>query len=187
MDITKEIYDRLENHRFLKFDDEQKVWQTLRPLAVRDKIGHALRFSNRKGQGSASARKKIRRTISGSSQSTFDSCDSGWDSSFRSNTMSPLPNAEYSEMVQLAAQMDIHRTSNGSTKDIEEMSSYCRTSGRLPPSLVSIPTSNDDGVLDYRTLDKESDDDDLAWILQIPLLEVNPETNKIYFVQQQSS
>lgn len=58
MDITKQIFDRLQSRRFLKFNDDTDMWETLHPLAVRDKIGHALRFSNRKGSGTI--RNKVR-------------------------------------------------------------------------------------------------------------------------------
>ncbi|CAB9514922.1 expressed unknown protein [Seminavis robusta] len=62
MDITKEIFDRLQTHRFLKYNEDTDMWETLHPLAVRDKIGHALRFSNRKG--SSAIRKQVRRSTS---------------------------------------------------------------------------------------------------------------------------
>lgn len=171
MDITKEIFHKLEHHRFLKFDEEQKCWHTLHPLAVRDKIGHALRFSNRKGQGQ-SAKGRICRSPSGSSQSTFDSSDSG--------SMLPVPpstslkyelSTDYYEMVQLAAE-------RGILKDDAYRASQPKVS-----SLVSFARDSDESILDYRTLETDAECD-LSWILKIPLLEVNTKTNKIYFVQQ---
>lgn len=59
MDITKEIFDSLQSRRFLKFNEDTNLWETLHPLAVRDKIGHALRFSNRKG--ASTIRSKVSR------------------------------------------------------------------------------------------------------------------------------
>ena len=59
MDITKQIFDSLQSRRFLKFNEDTNLWETLHPLAVRDKIGHALRFSNRKG--ATTIRNKVRR------------------------------------------------------------------------------------------------------------------------------
>lgn len=59
MDITKQIFDSLQSRRFLKFNEDTNLWETLHPLAVRDKIGHALRFSNRKG--ASTIRNKVRR------------------------------------------------------------------------------------------------------------------------------
>ena len=194
MDITKTIFDRLEHHRFLKYDEDQKVWRTLHPLAVRDKIGHALRFSNRKGQGTASAsRRKIRRSPSASSQSTFDSCESGMSSSYRSACASPLPNrsvstnltpsGDYYEMVQLAAQMDIRGIDVGVGKDNNNMAySYGGQHPRLP-SMVMIPPKQSESVLDFRPFEEDPEDEDLSWILKIPLLEVN-ENNEIFFVKQ---
>jgi len=58
MDVTKTIFDSLQSRRFLKFNDETGMWETLHPLAVRDKIGHALRFSNRRG--GSTIRSKVR-------------------------------------------------------------------------------------------------------------------------------
>jgi len=62
MEVTKEIFDKLQTRRFLKYNEETDMWETLHPLAIRDKIGHALRFSNRKG--SNAIRKQVRRSTS---------------------------------------------------------------------------------------------------------------------------
>lgn len=140
-------------------------------MAVRDKIGHALRFSNRKGQGQSS-KGRICRSSSASSQSTFDSRDS------RSvSPVHPLTSPKYEvsggyyEMVQLAAE-------RGILKD----STYTASQQKVS-SLVSLARDSDESVLEYRTLESESECD-LSWILKIPLLEMNAKTNKIYFVQQ---
>ena len=50
MTITKEIYDSMNhtNSRFLKLNESAQQWEELSVTAARDKIGHSLRFANRK-------------------------------------------------------------------------------------------------------------------------------------------
>ena len=50
MEITMEICElfRKTNSRFLKYNTSEKAWKEIPFLIARDKIGHALRFQNRK-------------------------------------------------------------------------------------------------------------------------------------------
>ena len=54
MTITKELYDivRQQLGRFLKYNEETKLWEELDMMMARDKIGHSLRFANRRRGGS---------------------------------------------------------------------------------------------------------------------------------------
>lgn len=53
--ITLEIYDLLAktHSRFLKYNEKMKAWEELPFMQARDKIGHALRFANRRGRPGA--------------------------------------------------------------------------------------------------------------------------------------
>ena len=44
MAVTKKVFDLLQasSRRFLKLNEETRQWEVLHPLAIRDKIGHAL-------------------------------------------------------------------------------------------------------------------------------------------------
>jgi len=69
MQITKEIYETLcQTSRFLKYNDEEKVWEEISPLAARDKVGHALRFANNYQAGGTKSKKKATTTTSSSTQ-----------------------------------------------------------------------------------------------------------------------
>lgn len=73
MCLTKQIYQELtQKSKFLKFNDKEKVWEEISPLAGRDKIGHALRFANNhlssnKGKKSRKATPKRQGSFSSSS------------------------------------------------------------------------------------------------------------------------
>lgn len=82
MEVTKEIFDRLQSRRFLKYNEETDLWETLHPLAVRDKIGHALRFSNRKGNTT------IRKQVVRHSASDMAALQSGDIDTIRRSAMS---------------------------------------------------------------------------------------------------
>ncbi|CAB9514923.1 expressed unknown protein [Seminavis robusta] len=62
MEITKQLYNQIRRQsvRFLKFNHSKKNgWQELTSSQVRDKIGHALRFVNRRKRRKNRATKKI--------------------------------------------------------------------------------------------------------------------------------
>lgn len=50
MAVTREIYDKVTKEngsRFLKFNEDEQVWEEISMMAARDKIGHSLRFAGR--------------------------------------------------------------------------------------------------------------------------------------------
>ena len=80
MTITKEIYEKVSlESRFLKFNEEENLWEEISVMAGRDKIGHALRFSARATR--RHGKKSHRRTGSLSSISSTDSNSNhfSWD------------------------------------------------------------------------------------------------------------
>ena len=192
MEVTKTVFDILQTRRFLKWNDKTKEWEVLHPLSIRDKIGHALRFANRKpktslssssSSSSASAAKKAvrpRRTSSDSSSSS--SSDSGATScrspSCDSSASSSPPKKETSQRDSLEVPPEVSFFSSLSLK--KEM-------GKPKPKVSSIMTPGQGRLLGSSSCEEEDltatfATNDLLWIMQLPMMEEDPKDRKIYYV-----
>ena len=218
MDITKQIFDRLQSRRFLKFNEDTDMWETLHPLAVRDKIGHALRFSNRKG--GSTIRNKVRRNGSNPDIcSSYDSSNSISDHLIRASTTGNLMSFGHSALTkkmnfnahaaatsgQQNAQWGLPAANNNAhhrlaqnniaaASSLQQNEDWLTAIEKLhlnsPPSSnhgesvrKSIPNLPLSGNLVATTPimeSKDDDDNDLTWMLQMPLMEMKPD-GKVYF------
>jgi hypothetical protein len=103
--ITKEIYDVLsQNSRFLKLNDQERLWEEITPLQARDKIGHALRFANHHTVTNAkgSTKKSSKKATGGLvRQSSFSSSSATSSSSTAADTK-PSKAELVAELVEVA-------------------------------------------------------------------------------------
>lgn len=178
MEITKEIFDRLQSSRFLKYNEDREIWETLHSMAVRDKIGHALRFSNRKGAGKSLQNKvKSRRSspiISPRYASPVPSSAS-ISSSYGSTESSQSSSEEaFSDDGQSLLDMDVQENvfekqpMQSAFSDLK--SSFPRYQINLTEQSIQLPF-----------ISSNSKDEDLSWILRMPLMEMKSD-GKVYFV-----
>jgi hypothetical protein len=194
MNVTKEIFDQFQTRRFLKYNDETGMWEVLHPLAVRDKIGHALRFSNRKG--STSIRKQVRRSnpdadVISSSQNTgfvLRPSSSTTDSALQRTHMEEChwrPSAstlsQFANTSGLQRQMGFFELLNQSNINIAKQlqQHYQQQKQQELVQTVSPPSSdwcssnwNAQQTEPSKLFDEEQNEMDLSWMLQMPLLEL---------------
>jgi hypothetical protein len=193
MEITKQIYQDLsqQSKRFLKFNTKEGVWQELNSSSVRDKIGHALRFANkRKTKGSKEVSKKPaprhRRNNSEISSSSTESAYS--ESSFPDSVVAlklvdPLVQKGFlptdrssSTTCHFQKQDDHYRPV---TKVLER---FGQCLPQIPRSLsFSVTDGLTDGLMaiakDNSALDKKLSNREVLSILREPLVEFEPRTS----------
>lgn len=94
MTVTKEIYESMTDSgsRFLKHNDNMVLWEEISSEAARDKIGHSLRFANRRKNKNL---KRSAASVSSSSSSSngivSDACSSTCSSSSANSSRSSSP------------------------------------------------------------------------------------------------
>jgi hypothetical protein len=135
--ITKEIYDVLsQNSRFLKLNDQEKVWEEITPLQARDKIGHALRFANHHTVASVNVKattksKKSKKGTGIVRQGSFSSSSATSSSTVAAGDAKPSKAELVAELVEVAkdepkvwdslvdrlAHQDVRSGSGGPTPD----------------------------------------------------------------------
>lgn len=188
MEVTKEIFDKLQTRRFLKYNEETDMWETLHPLAIRDKIGHALRFSNRKG--SSAIRKQVRRSTSdlsnlrqpdmtsssmmhtsnslGSMDALKVAMQRNMNPLRRSTGSLPFPNLKPSDLEPSPLRVDSAGFSQMTPMGAFSLGGSMH-SGFTGPALVKSSPPLNPG--------------DLSWMLQMPLME--EDDGKVFFVNGQ--
>lgn len=196
MEVTKTVFDMLQSRRFLKWNDKTKQWEVLHPLSIRDKIGHALRFANRKPKTSlmssssssssaSSAAKKAmrpRRTTSDSSSSSSSdsgatSCRSPSCDSSTSSSPSPKKQTSQSDPLEIPPEVSFF-----SSLSLE------KETGKRKPKGSPVMTPGQGRLLGSSCEEEEEDptatlaSNDLLWIMQLPMMEEDPKDRKIYYV-----
>jgi hypothetical protein len=101
--ITKEIYDVLsQNSRFLKMNEQERVWEEITPLQARDKIGHALRFANSHTVTNAKASTKTKKSKKATGLTRQGSFSSSSATSSSSTAVKPSKAELVAELVEVA-------------------------------------------------------------------------------------
>jgi hypothetical protein len=185
MEVTKEIFDKLQTRRFLKYNEETDMWESLHPLAIRDKIGHALRFSNRKGP--SAIRKQVRR--SNSDLTSLRQADLASSASLTtSNSLGSM------DALKAAMLRNPLRRSTGSfpfpnlkPADLEPNPLRVDSSGFqvTPLGAFSLGGSMHSGFTTSAVVKSSPplNPGDLSWMLQMPLME--EDDGKVFFVNGQ--
>lgn len=187
MEVTKEIFDKLQTRRFLKYNEESDMWETLHPLAVRDKIGHALRFSNRKG--SSSIRKQVRRSTSALAsmgQADLNSIRSSMSMGCMDSLQSSVPKQRQNVLRNSTGNMPFQNLMNPALglQDLQgglaPLNSFALNGNMLNNSSMH---SNLNAVFPPRTSSNcqvpPTKESDLSWMLQMPLLDLDGEGSKV--------
>lgn len=178
MEITKEIYTHLseQSSRFLKYNSKTGLWQELTSSAVRDKIGHALRFANRrkrnrKSKPNSSGDSPHKRTNSTSSSSSgYDSSDS---SSHLDDTDKGLP-----QMKQMEGQSNYEfRPVTKMLQQLQQNLNIALPSSVAPPPTPANPTLPPvtEAKPEVKPVKRLSDGDVLS-IMNAPLIEFEPQS-----------
>ena len=194
MEVTKEIFDKLQTRRFLKYNEENDMWETLHPLAVRDKIGHALRFSNRKG--STSIRKQVRRSTSDMASlqqadmaSMRPSMSMGCIDSFNVSCNKPRQNVLRNSTGNMPFSGLMLNQSNDMQTSMQPLSTFSSLGlgNHMLNNNNTGMNSNLNAVFPLRTPSTQappSKDNDLSWMMQMPLLDMDAE-GQVYMVNGQ--
>ena len=158
MEVTKTIFDMLQNSRFLKWNDETKQWEVLHPLSIRDKIGHALRFANRKSKASSAAKQSKARRTSSYSSSSSSSSDSGCTSCRSPSCDSSTCSSPASSLQLTALSIEIPpEVSFFSGLSLGQQSPITTNEQQQHQQFTAASAADSNGT------------NDLMWIMQLPL------------------
>lgn len=177
MEITKEIYQHLsqQSSRFLKFNSKTGMWQELTSSAVRDKIGHALRFANRRKrnrrskEGASNVSKHRRMNSETSSSSGYESSESSSRSEdFREKgfgaSSSPAKAGESLEFRPVTKML----------QQLNQSMNFTLPASVAPPVSVTPPVEIPVPRLEAPKPEKKLSDRDVLSIMNAPLIEFEP-------------
>lgn len=166
MAVTREIYDIVkQSGRFLKYNQDAKVWEEITFLAARDKVGHSLRFSTR------SKRRHMRRTQALHKRIGYSSSNSSVTTVSSSGSLS---GGESSETESLSGNKDTVRPT------IATSSPKTASSGTAPDmNFLNVVKSTADLLIVLNGMElgtsaavepsKEEDGDNLSCLIREPL------------------